>query len=81
MMNSGMCVKGSNYAKNEHDYYDVIEEIMKLTYIGINNKVTLFKCHWFDPTTTVNKASGIVEVNHKSRFGTYEPFILASQAQ
>ena len=81
-INSGVCVKGSSYGENEHDYYGVIEEIMELTYLGMNNRVTIFKCHWFDPTATrLDKASGIVEVNHKSRFGTYEPFILASQAQ
>jgi hypothetical protein len=82
MMNSGVCVKGSSYGENEHDYYGVIEEIMELTYLGTNNSLTLFKCQWFDPTATrVDKVTGTVEVNHKSRFGTYEPFILALQAQ
>ena len=81
-MNCGVCVKGSSYNENELDYYGIVEEIIELTYIGTHNKLFLFKCHWFDPTRVrVDKSYSIVDVQHKSKLGTFEPFILAEQAQ
>jgi len=75
-------VKGSSYNENEIDYYGIIEEILELTYLGFNNKVILFNCHWFDPhSIRVDKLYGLVEVRHKSKLNAYEPFILGEQAQ
>jgi len=81
-MNSGVCVKGSTYNKNECDYYGIIEEILELQYLGDDNHIFLFKCHWFDPNSVRNDTTyGIVDIRHKSKLNTYDPFILAAQAQ
>ena len=47
-MNSGVCVKGNTYNENKRDYYGIIEEILELQYLGDDNHIFLFKCHWFD---------------------------------
>ncbi|MQL86093.1 hypothetical protein Taro_018624 [Colocasia esculenta] len=81
-MNSGVCVKGSAYNENEIDYYGIFEEVIELQFLGQDNNVFLFKCHWFDPTSIRHDTTyGIVDVKHKSKLSTYEPFILAAQAQ
>ena len=81
-MNSGVCVKGSAYNENECDCYGIIEEILELQYLGDDNHIFLFKCHWFDPKFVRNDTTyGIVDVKHKSSLNTYDPFILAAQAQ
>ena len=81
-MNSGVCVKGSTYNESEYDYYGIVEEILQLQYLGQDNHIFLFKCHWFDPNSIRNDTThGIVELKHKSKLNTYEPFILATQAQ
>ena len=81
-MNSGVCVKGSTYNESEYDYYGIVEEILQLQYLIQDNHIFLFKCHWFDPNSIRNDTThGIVELKHKSKLNTYEPFILASQAQ
>ena len=81
-MNNDVCVKGSAYNENEVDYYGILEEVIELQFLGQDNNVFLFKCHWFDPTSIRNDTTyGIVDVKHKSRLSMYEPFILAAQAQ
>lgn len=81
-MNSGVCVKGSVYNDDEIDYYGLLEEVIELQYLGPNNSIFLFKCHWFDPTSVRHdKMYGIVDIKHKSKLSTYEPFILTAQAQ
>lgn len=80
--NSGVCVKGSTYNENECDYYGIIEEILELSYLGDDNHTFLFKCHWFDPNSVrYDTAYEIVDIKHKSKLSTYDPFILAAQAQ
>ena len=80
--NSGVCVKESIFGEAELDYYGVLEEIVELNYLGVNN-VFLFKCQWFDPIrgVKVDKLHSLVEIKHRSKLGSYEPFILAEQAQ
>lgn len=81
-MNSGICVKGSTYIGNELDYYGILEEVLELQYLGHDNHIVIFKCHWFDPHFVQNDTTyKIVDVKHKSKLRTYEPFILAAQAQ
>jgi len=81
-MNSGVCVKGSAYNENEIDYYGILEEVIELQFLGQDNNVFLFKCHWFDPTSIRHDTTyGLIDVKHKSKLSTYEPFILAAQAQ
>lgn len=83
-MNSGVCIKGTNYSANESDYYGLLEEVVQLEYPGLPVKRTvLFKCQWFDPSnmgTRVHPDYKLVDVNHKRRFNRYEPFVLALQA-
>lgn len=85
-MNSGMCVKGSNYDDPEKDYYGRITEIVELEYPSVSSfkKVVLFKGDWFIPTLNegvkIHHAYKIVEVNEKKKWNTNEQFVLASQA-
>lgn len=82
--NSRVCIKGTNYSKTSNDYFGIIEEILIVQYPGLPIKRTmLFKCDWFDPTSTgtrVHQRYNIVEVNQKKKLSLYEPFILAMHA-
>ena len=70
-MNSGVCVRGSNYGNDESDFYGILEEVVELDYPSSANnpkKVVLFRCSWFDPTergTRVHPQYRFVEVNKK----------------
>ncbi|XP_052172131.1 uncharacterized protein LOC127788049 [Diospyros lotus] len=85
-MNSGMCVKGSNYNDPEKDYYGRIIEIVELEYPSVSSfkKVVLFKGDWFIPSLNegvkIHHAYKIVEINEKKKWNTNEQFVLASQA-
>ena len=85
-MNSGVCVRGSNYGNAEADYYGLLEEIIELEYPcspDTERKVVLFKCRWFDPPergTRVHPEYRFVEINHNRVYRKYDPFILAQQA-
>ena len=84
-MNSGVCIKGSNFSATELDFYGQLIEVLQLEYPALPLKrVILFNCHWFDPTpnlgTRNNRRYKLVDVNHTRRFNRYEPFILAEQA-
>ncbi|KAI9077621.1 hypothetical protein K1719_040396 [Acacia pycnantha] len=83
--NSGVCIKGTDYAQAEYDFYGIVQEIVELEYTGVPVKrVVLFKCDWFDPTsnrgTKVHPHYRIVEVHASRRYNKYDPFILAQQA-
>ncbi|KAL4582138.1 hypothetical protein LXL04_006679 [Taraxacum kok-saghyz] len=81
--NSGVCVRGETYNAQESDYYGILEEILELEYCGNEHSIVLmFKCVWFDNNqgVVVNK-NKLVDVKHKSRLQTDDPFILASQAE
>jgi len=81
-MNSGVCVLGSCYNDIEKDYYGMLEEIIELEYMGAQNKVVLFKCHWYETEkgVKVHPRHGFVEVNKTSRHPTDDVFVLAEQA-
>ncbi|XVF70269.1 hypothetical protein PTKIN_Ptkin11bG0147600 [Pterospermum kingtungense] len=85
-MNSGVCVKGSNYLNGVCDYYGQLLEVLQLEYPGLPvKKIVLFRCDWFDPTPNVGtrvhpKYPFIVEVNCRRRLDGYDPFVLAIQA-
>lgn len=51
--NSGVWIKGSNGNHDgDTDYYDVLQEILELEYLGWPyKKVVLFRCKWCDPTS------------------------------
>ena len=83
--NSGVCVKGADYAQSEYDFYGILNEIVEIEYTGLpTKKLVLFKCEWFDPIanrgTKVYKQYGIVEVHGLRRYNKYDPFIFAQQA-
>ena len=87
-MNSGVCVKMTNYNDPESDYFGTLVEVIELEYHNPSTKrtrIVLFKCDWFDPQKgyglKVHNEYGLVEINKKRRFSKYEPFILAQQAQ
>ncbi|KAL4581922.1 hypothetical protein LXL04_006456 [Taraxacum kok-saghyz] len=81
--NFGVCVRGEIDNANESDYYGLVEEILEIKYYGIGRStVVLFKCTWFDNEggVVVNK-NKLVDVKHKSRLKSNDPFCLASQAE
>ena len=87
-MNSGVCVKGTNYNDPDSDYFGMLVEVIELEYHNPSTKrtrIVLFKCDWFDPQKghgwKVHNEYGLVEIHKKRRFQKYEPFILAQQAQ
>ncbi|KAK7407486.1 hypothetical protein VNO78_09438 [Psophocarpus tetragonolobus] len=41
---SGICVRGNIYGENDLDYYGIVEDILKLSYLGYQNKVTILSC-------------------------------------
>ncbi|XP_057990575.1 uncharacterized protein LOC131172956 [Hevea brasiliensis] len=84
-MNSGVCIKGTNYSIDESDYYGQLIEVLRLEYTGLPIKrIVLFKCDWFDPTmnvgTNIHPKYKLVDINKKRSFNRYKPFVLAIQA-
>jgi len=82
-MNSGVCVKGSCYDDNECDYYGMLEEVVRLKYLGSKCKVFMFKCHWYDTRRGIrmHRSNGLIEIKHTSRLYGNEDFVLAQQCQ
>ncbi|XP_075106867.1 uncharacterized protein LOC142179877 [Nicotiana tabacum] len=77
---------GEGNQDRENDYYDVIKEILELSYSGWpNKKIILFRCKWFDPTprrgTNVHSQYNIIEVNKKREYDHYDPFIIAKRVR
>ncbi|XP_050211766.1 uncharacterized protein LOC126661927 [Mercurialis annua] len=83
-MNSGVCIKGTQYVESENDFYVVQIDIIELEYPTLPMKtIVLFKCERFDPTQnsgTISNKYNIVYINNRKRYNKYEPFILAEQA-
>jgi hypothetical protein len=82
-MNSGVCVKGSCYDDNKHDYYGMLKEVVRLKYLRSKCKLFLFKCNWYDTKRgiRVHRSNGLVEIKHTSRLHGNEDFVLAQQCQ
>ena len=85
-MNSGVCIKGSNYSASNIDFYGRLVEILQLEYPALPIKRTiLFKCEWFDPIpnlgTRIHHQYNLVDVHHKKSYRKYDPFILTVQAE
>ena len=81
-MNSGVCIKGSQWEdKVESDYYGIFAEVIKMSYIGGNNNI-LFKCQQFDTDNgmKVDPWHGLIEIKYGSKAYVNEPFVLAAQA-
>ncbi|XP_013594978.1 PREDICTED: uncharacterized protein LOC106303189 [Brassica oleracea var. oleracea] len=74
----------SSGLSDEPDFYGIIRDIIELHYHGpVELKVVVFFCDWYDSTSgrgIRRNKSGIIDVNVTKRYGKYDPFILASQA-
>jgi len=83
MMNSGVLVKKRRYDDNECDYYGMLEEVIRLKYLGTKCKVFMFKCHWYDTKREIRMllSNGLVEIKHSSQLYENEDFVLAQQRQ
>ena len=84
-INSGVCIKGSNYSVLSSDYYGTLKEIIQLEYPALLTKrIVIFKCDRFDPTLNIGmkvyKDYNPVDINYRRRFNKYEPLILAKHA-
>lgn len=82
--NSGVCLKGTNYADSSLDYFGRLQEVIIIEYPRLPiKKVVLFKCDWFDTgrqgTRSIKKYN-LLEVHEGRRYNKYDPFILATQA-
>ncbi len=86
--NSGVCVKSDDNSPDETDFYGKLEDIIDLEFRALPMKrVTLFKCQWFDQTTTgyghgtrIHPRYKLVDVHIGRFYRKYDPFVLASQA-
>jgi Domain of unknown function (DUF4216) len=61
--------------------YEVLKEVVGLSYNGVDNKVLFFNSHWFDITNSVkiDHEHDLAEVKHTLTFRTNESFILTCQ--
>lgn len=76
-------MKGSCWNEYESDYYELLDEVLEVEYVGTTRCiVVLFKCTWFNTVggVRVDPKHNLVDVKYKSRLRTDDPFILASQA-
>ncbi|XP_076939329.1 uncharacterized protein LOC143607978 [Bidens hawaiensis] len=81
--NCGVCVRGETYNDEASDYYGLVDEVLELQYDCNGPHIAvLFKCTWFDNKDgVVVQKNKLVDVKHKSRLKSYDPYILASQAE
>ena len=84
IINSGVCVKGSEQDADHNYYYGIIKEIIQVEYPSHPMKqVVLFNYEWFDMVLNrgmkVHKDYGIVEIWHNIRYPRYDPFIVAQK--
>ena len=86
--NRGMCIKSDDNSPDEIDFYGQLEDIIELEYRALQIKrVTLFKCQWYDQTTTryghgtrIHPRYKLVDVHIGRSYRKYDPFVLASHA-
>ena len=86
--NSGVCVKSAEDSLDEDDFYGCLEDIIELEYPAMPIKrVTLFKCHWYNPSRTgfghgtrVHQRYKFIDIHLHRSYTKYDPFVLASQA-
>ena len=80
-INSGVFVKGVTDG-GEDDFYGFVKHIYELvySYLDSENKVVLFFCDWYDPSTRgtkIDKTYGTVEIRMDRRYKEYDPFIMS----
>ncbi|KAG6428173.1 hypothetical protein SASPL_112423 [Salvia splendens] len=86
-VNSGVCIRGSNYSYADDDFYGILKEVVEVEYRASPiKKVVLFNCAWYNPAPPprggiiVHPKFRIVEVNIHKEYPKYDPFVLAQQA-
>jgi len=83
-MNNGLYVKGVT-DRDEDDFYSIIHHIYEFDYLGLDKKISLFYCEWFDPTINVgtkcHSQYNILEVKLNGRYVLYDPFILSQKTR
>jgi hypothetical protein len=77
--NTGVIVRAEYDEGQETNYYEVIKDILKITFGGDKDlRVAFFYCHWFDPTCgTRENQYGKIEVKHEERVCGHDNFVLA----
>jgi hypothetical protein len=80
--NCGVCVKSVTENGEGDDFYAVIENIFEVeyNYLDNNNKVVLFYCSWFDPSTSgtkFNSKTKTVDIKMNMRYQLFDPFAMA----
>ena len=77
-MNEGSCCDD-----NECDYFEMLEEVIQLKYLGSKSKLFMFKCCWYDTKQglRVHHSNGLVETKHTSIQDGNEDFVLVQQCQ
>jgi len=80
-INSGVHVKGLTEG-GEDDFYSVIQHMYEVEYNSStsDNKVVLFYCNWFDPSTRgtrVDSKYGILDIRMDKRYVPFDLFIIA----
>jgi hypothetical protein len=83
--NSGVTIKASCHSEDGSDYYGMLNEVVEVVYQGPSwNRVTLFRCHWFNPAVGVGTRHhthvGLVEIHSGKSYWKYDPFIFAHNA-
>ena len=75
-----MYIKDSWWEEAESDYYEILEEAIKLTFLG-GNSVILFKWRWFDTNNCmkVDPRYGLIKIKHGSKAYVNNAFELAQQ--
>ncbi|KAL2893424.1 Orotate phosphoribosyltransferase [Bienertia sinuspersici] len=80
--NSRVVVMGENGTSNL-DYYGVLQEVIKVLYVG-GNHVVLFKCDWWDVHSQsrgiVTDCFELISINPGKRL-VNDPYVLASQVR
>jgi hypothetical protein len=81
--NTGVVVRAVDDVGWETNYYEVIKDILELTFGGDKDlRVVFFYCDWLDPTRgTREKKYGMVEIKHEERVRGHDNFVLGLQCQ
>ena len=76
-----MYIKDNQWVETKSDYYRILEEVIKLTYLR-DNSIILFKYWWFDIDNymKVDPQYGLIEIKRGSKAYVNNSFELAQQA-
>ncbi|GKE71330.1 reverse transcriptase domain-containing protein, partial [Tanacetum coccineum] len=82
--NSRVVVRGDN-GSSMIDYFGILQEVLEVVYLGVNKRVLVFKCEWFNVDNAnglqLDKEYGSTSVNTFRKWYVDQPYILASQAK